>query len=175
MSRHLGRMAAPDFPEGLEWLNTDRPLALGGLRGKVVLLNFWARCDELAGAADSLRKVQAEHPDELVVISIHSGPPGTEENSDQVRRAVQDSKINHLVIDDRAGAASRRYGVRDWPAIVLIDPNGKIVSTAGGKAAMESLKGEIAEIIEDFDGRGMMDRRPLKLKLAALASLSRSA
>jgi len=32
---------APDFPAGLEWLNTDRPLSLKELRGKVVLLDFW--------------------------------------------------------------------------------------------------------------------------------------
>lgn len=32
---------APDFPAGLEWLNTDRPLSLKELRGKIVLLDFW--------------------------------------------------------------------------------------------------------------------------------------
>ncbi len=32
---------APDFPPGLAWINTDRPLSLKDLRGKVVLLDFW--------------------------------------------------------------------------------------------------------------------------------------
>ncbi len=32
---------APDFPSGLEWLNTDRPFSLKDLRGKVVVLDFW--------------------------------------------------------------------------------------------------------------------------------------
>jgi len=35
---------APDFPPGLEWLNTDRPVSLKELRGKVVLLDFWTYC-----------------------------------------------------------------------------------------------------------------------------------
>jgi hypothetical protein len=35
---------APDFPPGLEWLNTDRPVSLKALRGKVVLLDFWTYC-----------------------------------------------------------------------------------------------------------------------------------
>jgi hypothetical protein len=35
---------APEFPTGLEWLNTDRPLTLAELRGKVVLLEFWTFC-----------------------------------------------------------------------------------------------------------------------------------
>lgn len=32
---------APDFREGLDWINVQRPLTLGDLRGKVVLLDFW--------------------------------------------------------------------------------------------------------------------------------------
>jgi hypothetical protein len=32
---------APDFPSGLDWINTDRALSLGDLRGRVVLLDFW--------------------------------------------------------------------------------------------------------------------------------------
>jgi len=35
---------APDFPQGLTWLNTDRPLSVKALRGKVVLLDFWTYC-----------------------------------------------------------------------------------------------------------------------------------
>ncbi len=35
---------APEFPPGLEWLNTDRPVSLKELRGKVVLLDFWTYC-----------------------------------------------------------------------------------------------------------------------------------
>jgi hypothetical protein len=35
------REAAPEFPEGLDWLNVERPLTLRELRGKLVLLDFW--------------------------------------------------------------------------------------------------------------------------------------
>jgi hypothetical protein len=35
---------APEFPAGLDWLNAEPPLTLAGLRGKVVLLEFWTFC-----------------------------------------------------------------------------------------------------------------------------------
>ncbi len=39
--RYKGNIHAPEFPKGLEWINTPRPLTIEGLRGKVVLLEFW--------------------------------------------------------------------------------------------------------------------------------------
>jgi hypothetical protein len=41
MERYRGTVNAPQFPTGLEWINTDRPLSMRDLRGKVVLLEFW--------------------------------------------------------------------------------------------------------------------------------------
>jgi hypothetical protein len=38
------KITAPEFPEGLEWLNVDRPLFLIDLRGKIVILEFWTFC-----------------------------------------------------------------------------------------------------------------------------------
>ncbi len=41
---YVGTVNAPDFPDGLDWLNTDRPLSIRDLRGKIVLLDFWTYC-----------------------------------------------------------------------------------------------------------------------------------
>lgn len=39
-----GKVSAPEFPVGLEWVNTERPLTLAELRGRIVLLDFWTYC-----------------------------------------------------------------------------------------------------------------------------------
>jgi hypothetical protein len=41
MESYLGKTNAPDFPAGLDWVNTDRPLSTRDLRGKIVILEFW--------------------------------------------------------------------------------------------------------------------------------------
>ncbi len=42
--KYAGDVSAPEFPAGLEWLNTDSPVTLEGLRGKIVVLDFWTYC-----------------------------------------------------------------------------------------------------------------------------------
>lgn len=44
MDRFAGTVHAPEFPAGLDWLNTDRSVTLRALRGKIVLLDFWTFC-----------------------------------------------------------------------------------------------------------------------------------
>jgi hypothetical protein len=39
-----GTVRAPEFPQGLEWLNIDHPLTMRELRGKLVILDFWTYC-----------------------------------------------------------------------------------------------------------------------------------
>ncbi|MCH8108041.1 MAG: hypothetical protein IIB30_06760 [Chloroflexi bacterium] len=40
----LGKTNAPEFPAGMSWVNTDRPLTMAELRGKIVILDFWTYC-----------------------------------------------------------------------------------------------------------------------------------
>ena len=41
---YAGTVNAPDFPQGMDWLNTEQPLSLADLSGKIVILDFWTYC-----------------------------------------------------------------------------------------------------------------------------------
>lgn len=41
---YAGKVRAPEFPDGLEWVNSSKPVKLSDLRGKIVILDFWTYC-----------------------------------------------------------------------------------------------------------------------------------
>ncbi len=43
-SSFAGKTNAPEFPKDLEWVNTDHPLTMQELSGKIVVLDFWTYC-----------------------------------------------------------------------------------------------------------------------------------
>ena len=43
-TKYAGKVNAPEFPHGLDWLNTDSPVTISQLRGKLVVLDFWTYC-----------------------------------------------------------------------------------------------------------------------------------
>ena len=69
------KVNAPDFPEGLEWLNTDHPISLKDLRGKVVLLDFWTYCCiNCMHVIPDLKKLEAKYPKPVEAVAPAAPP-----------------------------------------------------------------------------------------------------
>ena len=73
----MNLMPAPDLPAGIEWFNTDHPLSIRELAGRIVLLYFGTfACSNCMRLMPDLRRLMEEHP-EMVVIGVHApGTPG---------------------------------------------------------------------------------------------------
>lgn len=163
-SPFAGTTAAPEFPEGLDWLNTERPLSLAALRGKVVLLDFWTYgCINCIHIIPDLKRLEAEFPEELVVIGVHSAKFDNEGETENLRRIVVRYGLEHPVVNDSDFAVWERYGVRAWPTAVLIDPAGNIVLSRSGEGVYEAFRPAVAGVVAEFDRRGQMDRRAVDL------------
>jgi thiol-disulfide isomerase/thioredoxin/DNA-binding beta-propeller fold protein YncE len=166
MPEYEGKVNAPDFPEGMEWLNTDRAISLRELRGKVVLLDFWTYCCiNCMHVIPDLKKLEHKYPNELVVIGVHSAKFTNERDTDNIRQAILRYEIEHPVVNDKDMVVWQAYTVRGWPSLYLIDPAGKIIGYTSGEGIYEPFDKLIAKVIETFDAKKLIDRRPLSLKL----------
>ena len=98
---YAGTVNAPDFPAGLDWLNTDRPLSLKDLRGKVVVLDFWTFCCiNCMHVIPDLQRLERKYSKELVVVGVHSAKFENEKDSDSIRQAILRYDIEHPVVND---------------------------------------------------------------------------
>ncbi len=165
MSVYAGKVNAPEFPAGVEWLNTGRPLTMRELRGKVVLLDFWTYCCiNCMHVLPDLKRLEEKYRDELVVIGVHSAKFTTEGETASIRQAVLRYEIEHPVVNDRDFTIWNSYGVRAWPSFMIVDPDGKVVATHSGEGIFELFDRFIGEMVAEFDAAGKIDRTPIELR-----------
>ena len=125
MPTYEGKVNAPEFPDGMEWLNTEKPLSIKQLRGKVVLLDFWTYCCiNCMHIIPDLKKLEHKYANELVVIGVHSAKFTAEKGTENIRQAILRYEIEHPVVNDHDMQIWQEYTVRSWPTLFLIDPTG---------------------------------------------------
>ncbi len=165
-ARYRGRVRAPELTGGRAWLNTERPLTLAGLRGKVVLLDFWTYgCINCIHIIPDLKQLEAKYPNELVVIGVHSAKFTNEQATDNIRRIVLRYEIEHPVVNDADFVIWQAYAVRAWPTRCLIDPAGYIIDQREGEGGYDVLDKLIGDTSEDFRQRGALNEQPLQRAL----------
>ena len=156
---YLGTVPAPEFPTGLEWLNVRDSLSLHDLRGKIVILDFWTYgCINCVHVIPELNALEEKYREELVVIGVHSGKFDQERQTDSIKSVLERLQVRHPVVNDKDFEIWRRYGIRAWPTLVLIDPNGLVIGIHEGERIFELFDQVLGEAIEEFDELGILDR-----------------
>ena len=154
------RFSRPRAPalSGRRWLNTDgRHLALGELRGRVVLLHFWT-AGSLAsvGVLDAVRGVADRFPREVAVLGVHSPKFSRETDAGTLAAAVERHDIAHPVLDDAEGETWAAYGVTSSPTFVVVDPSGDVVAHMAGACHAPGLASALAWVVEEHRARGAL-------------------
>ncbi|MBV9949309.1 MAG: redoxin domain-containing protein [Myxococcales bacterium] len=126
---------APDFDLALvangASIGADRPnLKFSELRGKAVLLDFWATwcepCRMEAPIVDQLARRWRERG--LVVVGVNTDSPG----EGDPRAFALSRGLTYPIVRDTAGDAARAYGIEDLPTLVVVSKVGKIVAVRRG-------------------------------------------
>jgi len=160
------RVRAPELSGGRGWLNTDKPLSLAALKGKVVLLDFWTYgCINCMHIIPDLKKLEKKYPNELVVIGVHSAKFENEKDTENIRRIILRYEIEHPIVNDADFVIWKSYAVDAWPTRYLIDPAGYIIGKLSGEGGYEALDKAIADSIAEFRKRGELNEAPLRLVL----------
>jgi cytochrome c biogenesis protein CcdA/thiol-disulfide isomerase/thioredoxin len=144
---------APDLKGIVGWLNTpgDKPVDLRSLRGKVVLIDFWAysciNCQRAIPHVEGWYKAYRDKGFE--VIGVHTPEYAFEKVTGNVAKGAADLGITYPIAQDNSFSTWTNYRNRYWPAEYLIDANGTVRHTKFGEGDYNGTEKLIRELISD--------------------------
>ena len=143
-------------------------MTAAGLRGKVVLVEFWTyTCINWLRTLPYVRAWAEKYKDRgLVVIGVHSPEFEFEKNVDRVRWAAKDMKVDYPIAIDSDHAIWRAFRNQYWPALYFVDAQGRIRHHQFGEGEYEQSErilqqllaeagnGDMGHELVSVDGRG---------------------
>ncbi len=155
---------APEFADTQQWFNTpgDKPLSLAGLRGRVVLVDFWTYT--CINCIRTLPYIEAwyrkYHRDGFTVVGVHTPEFPFEKEASNVQRAIGDFGLTYPVAQDNDYGTWTAYHNQYWPADYLIDGSGRVRLVHFGEGSYDETEQAIRGLLaESGSGRlGAMAR-----------------
>lgn len=144
------RDPAPEFAGIAGWLNSE-PLTLRKLRGRVVLIDFWAySCVNCVRTFPALRQLYARYkPFGLEIVGVHAPEFDFEKDAANVRDAIRRNNLTWPVALDNDMETWTAYDNHYWPHVYLIDARGSIrfdhIGEGGDDLIQTRLRGLLTE------------------------------
>jgi thiol-disulfide isomerase/thioredoxin len=142
--------AAPEFHNIDTWLNSQ-PLKLEELRGKVVLVDFWTyTCINCLNHLPYVKDWNEKYKDKgLVVVGVHTPEFAYEKSTKNVKDAIQRLQIKYAVAQDNGYGTWKAFKNQYWPAVYLIDKQGKIVYSHFGEGSYGTTEKKIQALLAE--------------------------
>ena len=141
---------APEFQSIKTWINSD-PLSMRGLRGQVVLVDFWTysciNCIRTLPYVKQWHEDYAEHG--LVVVGVHAPEFQFERDTDNLIEAANGFELEYAIAQDNDFATWRAFNNRYWPAKYLIDQHGVVRYAHFGEGAYDQTEQQIRKLLEE--------------------------
>jgi cytochrome c biogenesis protein CcdA/thiol-disulfide isomerase/thioredoxin len=146
---------APTFVGINQWINTpgERALSLPGLRGKVVLLDFWTySCINCLRTLPHLKAWDRTYRSQgLQIVGVHTPEFAFEHEEDNVRAAIKRLGVRYAVAMDNDFGTWDAYQNRYWPAKYLIDGRGHLRYVHFGEGAYGETESHIRTLLAERD------------------------
>jgi thiol-disulfide isomerase/thioredoxin len=146
----------PSLSGAVSWLNSE-PLSPEGLRGKVVVVDFWTySCINCLRAIPYVRAWADKYRQQgLVVIGVHSPEFAFEKSPANVRKAAADLRITYPVAIDNNYAIWRAFENQYWPAHYFVDAQGRIRHHHFGEGDYEGSERVIQQLLAEAGGKAV--------------------
>jgi thiol-disulfide isomerase/thioredoxin len=146
-----GQLSGFDGATG--WLNSE-PLTPEGLRGKVVLVDFWTyTCINWLRTLGYVRAWAEKYADRgLVVIGVHTPEFPFEHDVDNVREAAKEMRVEYPIALDSDYGVWRAFDNHYWPAVYIADADGRVRHHHFGEGAYEECEWVIQGLLGIEDG-----------------------
>ena len=143
--------AAPDFTNNQRWFNTagGQPLTLAGLRGHVVLVDFWTyTCINCIRTLPFLKGLYAHyHKDGLEIVGVETPEFTFEQEASNVQQAIHSEGLRYPVVQDNRYGTWNAYQNEYWPAEYLIDASGQVRHTQFGEGNYKQDEAAVRELL----------------------------
>lgn len=161
----------PSLSGATQWLNSA-PLTTAGLRGKVVLVDFWTyTCVNWVRTLPYVRAWDEKYRDQgLAVIGVHTPEFPFEGDLDNVRWAAKEMDVRFPIAVDTDYSVWRAFNNEYWPAVYIADANGNVRFHHFGEGAYDRTERVIQRLLSQ-GGRTIDDQlvrvTPRGLEVAA--------
>jgi DNA-binding beta-propeller fold protein YncE len=112
-----------------------------------------------------LKVLEEKYSKELVVVGVHSAKFDNEKETGNIRKAILRYEIEHPVVNDANMTIWRKFQIRSWPSLVLIDPEGNYCGVAPGEGNRELLDTVVGKLIAYHKAKGTLDETPVRFDL----------
>ena len=148
----------PGFDGATGWLNSP-PLTVEGLRGKVVLVDFWTyTCINWLRTLAYVRAWAEKYEDRgLVVVGVHTPEFPFEQNVDNVRQAANDMNVRYPIALDSDYEVWRAFSNHYWPAVYIADAAGRIRHHQFGEGEYDDCERAIQQLLREAGIDGIAD------------------
>ncbi len=140
----------PSLAGATAWLNSQ-PLTPASLRGKIVLVQFWTyTCINWRRTLPYVRAWADKYKSQgLVVIGVHTPEFPFEKNLDNIRQQAKDMMVEYPIVVDSDYRVWTAFNNEYWPALYLVDAQGRIRYHHFGEGEYEKSERMIQKLLSD--------------------------